>query len=59
MINKYLQHILRKNNKSGSLQECLDEIQVVKQEELKTYLYLIQKRLNLSKKTEDGSSTRH
>lgn len=55
MINKYLQHILRKNNKTGTLQECLNEHEVAKQEELKTYLYLIQKRLNI--KNEDGSST--
>jgi hypothetical protein len=55
MINKYLQHILRKNNKTGTLQECLDQHELAKKEDLKTYLYLIQKRLDI--KNEDGDST--
>jgi len=54
MINKYLQHILRKNNKTGTLQECLNEHEANKREELKTYLYLVQKRLNI--KDENGDS---
>ena len=55
MINKYLQHILRKNNKTGTLQECLNEFEISKKEDLKTYLYLIQKRLNI--KSDDVDST--
>jgi hypothetical protein len=47
MINKYLQHILRKNNKGDTLQNCLDNIDAKKEQDLKTYLYLIQKRLQL------------
>lgn len=45
--NKYLQHILRKNNKSDSAQQCVADLQAEKEEELKTYLFLIQKRLDL------------
>ena len=45
--NKYLQHIIRKNNKTDSIQKCVTDLQAEKEEELKTYLYLIQKRLDL------------
>jgi hypothetical protein len=45
--NKYLQHILRKNNKADSAQQCVEDLQAEKEEELRTYLFLIQKRLNL------------
>ena len=43
--NKYLQHIIRKNNKSEST--SVADLQAQKDDELKTYLYLIQKRLDL------------
>ncbi len=46
--NKYLQHILRKNNKAETAQQCVADLQAEKEEELKTYLFLIQKRLDLS-----------
>jgi hypothetical protein len=45
--NKYLQHIIRKNNKTDPIQKCVADLQTQKEEELKTYLYLIQKRLDL------------
>jgi len=47
MINKYLQHILRKNNKGETLQDCLRNIEEAKSQELKTYFQLIEKRLDL------------
>lgn len=57
MINKYLQHILRKNNKGESLQDCLDNIEENKKQELKTYLYLIQKRLGLETSENESHCT--
>jgi len=54
-VNKYLQHIIRKNNKSDSIEKCVTELQARKREDLKTYLYLIQKRLDLDAKS-DGVS---
>ncbi len=46
-VNKYLQHILRKSSKSESLQQCAADMNAKKEEDLKTYLFLIQKRLDL------------
>lgn len=46
-VNKYLQHIIRKNNKTDSIQQCISDLQAKKQEDLKTYLFLVQKRLDL------------
>ena len=46
-VNKYLQHILRKTNKKDTLAQCAAELQERKNSELKTYLHLIQKRLDL------------
>jgi len=45
--NKYLQHIIRKNNKTDPLPKCVVDLQAQKDAELKTYLHLIQKRLDL------------
>jgi len=46
-MNKYLQHIIRKSNKNGSLATCVSDIQAKKRQDLKTYLFLVQKRLKL------------
>ncbi len=46
-MNKYLQHIIRKSNKSNSLATCVSAIQAKKRQDLKTYLFLVQKRLKL------------
>jgi hypothetical protein len=46
-VNKYLQHILRKSSKAESLSQCAEDLHHRKEEELKTYLFLIQKRLDL------------
>ena len=46
-VNKYLQHILRKSSKAESLAQCAADLQAQKSDELKTYLFLIQKRLDL------------
>lgn len=59
MINKYLQHILRKNNKGETLQDCLQNIEDAKMQELKTYLYLIEKRLDLEVDHARGDSSGH
>jgi hypothetical protein len=46
-VNKYLQHIIRKTNKAGSLAACVSEIQAKKHQAVKTYLFLVQKRMKL------------
>lgn len=46
-MNKYLQHIIRKQNKSDPLHKCVADLQAQKEQDLKTYLFLIQKRLDL------------
>ena len=47
-MNKYLQHIIRKSNQStGSIASCVSAIQAKKKQDLKTYLFLVQKRLKL------------
>lgn len=48
-MNKYLQHIIRKTNRAdnNSLSQCLEKIKMRKLHALKTYLSLIQKRLDL------------
>jgi hypothetical protein len=52
-VNKYLQHIIRKNSgKSAdrpepSLQSCVEDIQARKQQALRTYLALVARRLEL------------
>ena len=47
-MNKYLQHIIRKSNKStDSIASCVSAIQAKKKQDLKTYLFLVQKRLKL------------
>jgi hypothetical protein len=46
-MNKYLQHIIRKSNKTDSLASCVTAIQAKKKQDLKTYLFLVQKRLRL------------
>lgn len=56
MINKYLQHILRKNNKGETLQDCLRNIEEAKEQELKTYFQLIEKRLDLESFDNGGPS---
>lgn len=54
MVNKYLEHILRKANKTRSIPECIEDLRKTKEKELKTYLFLIQKRLKLK-----NASSRH
>ena len=54
-VNKYLQHIIRKNNKSDPLPKCVTDLQAQKAEELKTYLFLVQKRLGLHNTSHGGS----
>jgi hypothetical protein len=51
MVNKYLEHILRKANKTRSIPECIEDLRKSKEKELKTYLFLIQKRLKLKNAT--------
>lgn len=51
-VNKYLQHIIRKNNKTDSIQKCISDLQAKKQDDLKTYLFLVQKRLDLDTSTD-------
>jgi hypothetical protein len=46
-VNKYLLHIIRKNNKTDPIAACVSEIHSKKQQALKTYLFLVQKRLKL------------
>lgn len=46
-MNKYLQHILRKTNKTDPIPKCIEELRRKKDQELKTYLWLVQKRLRL------------
>jgi len=46
-MNKYLQHILRKSSKAETLSQCAADLQARKNDELKTYLFLVQKRLDL------------
>jgi hypothetical protein len=46
-VNKYLQHIIRKNSNKHNLQDCLHQIDMKKQEDIRTYLFLIEKRLQL------------
>ncbi len=45
--NKYLQHIIRKNSNKNNVQDALADIESKKIEDLKTYLMLVQKRLQL------------
>jgi hypothetical protein len=45
--NKYLQHIIRKNSNKNNVHEALEDIESKKEEDLKTYLLLVQKRLQI------------
>jgi hypothetical protein len=49
-VNKYLQHILKKNSNKPTLKESLDFVLDEKEAALNTYLFLIEKRLKLKKK---------
>jgi hypothetical protein len=46
-VNKYLLHIIRKSNKTDPIASCVSEIHAKKRQALKTYLFLVQKRLKL------------
>jgi len=46
-MNKYLQHIIRKTHKADTIPQCMEKIRMKKLHVLKTYLSLVQKRLDL------------
>lgn len=46
-MNKYLQHIIRKTNRADPLPQCVEKIQLKKLQALRTYLFLVKKRLDL------------